>query len=389
MKKAIVSIISDQTIPNYIFIKEKYQEVDELLFISSKKMENKISWITSALADINLPITKIILESGVEEQWGHMCNEISKNLSLDYIYLVNLTGGTKYMSMAIQTIFKSFNSEFYYIPFPKNEILTPENQIDTSSPLKYRVNIREYMSLHNVVFTQKDSCKEEDYTKVFFNLFVNNKFDQTEKDCINSLRSYRNFKKLGKTIYNAKKVEINLIKSGIKDCPPTNEIDNFLEKIDFPYQEQGYLYQKEIEYLTGGWFEEYIFNLIKREINPTDITLGVNIQQTEHANQNDLDVVFTLGNKLFVIECKTAISKIGEQGEESLFKEISYKAATIKATLLGLPGNSFICALSEGNDRFKQTAYKMGITYFDKSYFIEPNKSNEFISFINNLAKER
>jgi hypothetical protein len=147
MKKAIVNIISDQTIPNYIFIKEKYQEVDELLFISSKKMENKISWITSALADINLPITKIILESGVEEQWGHMCNEISKNLSLDYIYFVNLTGGTKYMSMAVQTIFKSFNSEFYYIPFPKNEILTPENQIDTSSPLKYRVNIREYMSI--------------------------------------------------------------------------------------------------------------------------------------------------------------------------------------------------------------------------------------------------
>ncbi len=42
MKKAIVNIISDQTIPNYIFIKEKYQEVDELLFISSKKMENKM-----------------------------------------------------------------------------------------------------------------------------------------------------------------------------------------------------------------------------------------------------------------------------------------------------------------------------------------------------------
>ena len=45
MKTILVSLISDQTIPNVQFIKEKI--VDEYLFISSEAMEKKgiLNWI--------------------------------------------------------------------------------------------------------------------------------------------------------------------------------------------------------------------------------------------------------------------------------------------------------------------------------------------------------
>ena len=37
MNRIIVNIVSEQTIPNYLFIREMFQEGDRLLFISSQR----------------------------------------------------------------------------------------------------------------------------------------------------------------------------------------------------------------------------------------------------------------------------------------------------------------------------------------------------------------
>ena len=49
MKRIIVSIVSEQTVPNYLFIKELFQIGDELLFVSSSKYADRIDWILQTL----------------------------------------------------------------------------------------------------------------------------------------------------------------------------------------------------------------------------------------------------------------------------------------------------------------------------------------------------
>src|SRR5690554_6317356 len=116
MKKTIVCIVSEQTTPNYIFIKQMFQIGDELLFISSNQMKSKISSITKTLAWNNVKVNSIIFKNeNDEEKWNEMYDQIKKELSTEVKYVVNLTGGTKYMSLVIQRIFEEFNSEFYYI----------------------------------------------------------------------------------------------------------------------------------------------------------------------------------------------------------------------------------------------------------------------------------
>ena len=49
MSRVIVNIISEQTIPNYLFIKEIFQPGDSLLFIASQKFSERIGWIVQSL----------------------------------------------------------------------------------------------------------------------------------------------------------------------------------------------------------------------------------------------------------------------------------------------------------------------------------------------------
>ncbi len=262
--------------------------------------------------------------------------------------------------------------------------------------IRHRVSIKEYMDVTKLVeYTVKQCTQTDEYTKFFFNRFQS--FSIEELELLDKIR--RNFREQKfeiDDIESVEKQETTVVTSPGRKMErqyhfeKIPNLSSFLEKIRFPNLNNR-LSSTEIEYLTGGWFEEYVFHLIKERVEPDDIALGVFIKQSSETNINDLDVVFTKGNKLFVVECKTAISKLQIEGKvvkgmEGMFKEISYKAATIKATLLGLPSYSFICSLSEGDDRFRNIASKMGIIYYDKRYFVDQDKEDELINDILKLA---
>lgn len=383
MARTLVNIISAQTIPNYIFIKDYYKDGDKLLFFTSSTMTKPLHYILSTLG---LSETDVEIKQLSEENWQVMCQEIASVIKPDVNYLVNTTGGTKYMSMAVSEAFhKHTNADFFYIPYPKNIYLkTTENAI----PIKHRVNIKEYMGItKGVEYSVKQCVESRDYVYAFFEYYI--KMSQEDLVILDKIRTnFRNQKiKIDNISVVSNETTTVVTKLGTKkekryDFERIEGLDVLLDKIQFPFTEPNRLNSKEIEFLTGGWYEEYMYYLIEDKIQPDDIALGVFIKQSENTNTNDLDVVFTKGNKLFVIECKTAITKTEFKGVEAMFKEISYKSATLKATLLGLPSNSYICSLSESDESFKKIAQKMGIIYYDRSYFTDTTKQDSFISDI-------
>lgn len=374
MSKVIVSIVSEQTIPNYIFIKEIFEIGDELLFITSKKMEVQIEPILSTLKYTNCKTSIISLQENEEEKWIEMNNRIKLELDKNKKYIINLTGGTKFMIMAVLHVFETFNSSFYYIPFPKNIILQLNEK--EPIPLNYNVNIKEYLSLYNVLQNESSQMlvKNEEFTNSFFNSFITGEFTVTEWGIIDKLRTYRN-----KGIKDIDSVEKN--ESSNSKKPQIEGLRSFVEKYNFINSSVNILTSNEIKYITGGWFEEYIYIKIKKDINPTDISIGVKIKREQNPFLNDLDVVFTLGNKLFVIECKTGIS------ETKILIDTVYKAVALKEYLFGLSGNTFIFSLGHKVEDFEIIAKNLGITYYDRSYFIDEIKWREVIDRINEIAK--
>lgn len=369
MSKTIVSIVSEQTIPNYLFIKEMFLPGDSLLFISSspEKFRERIGWIIKAL-DYHFPCEtdSVIFPAGGEERWDDMKKRLLEKLSNEKQYFVNLTGGTKYMSLLVQHVFERYNSKFAYIPLPKNCILIP-NQ-NESVTLKYRLSVGEYLSNYNITYSQKEVMEEASYTEAFFDKFIRGELDFK---VIDLLRAYRNKKQI-----NISEVETC---EGTEKYPSIRGLAAFVDDIHFPAMSKGILNKAEICYLTGGWFEEYMYHKIEEYIHPQDICLGVLIQGTEKHNQNDLDVVFTSGNKLFVIECKTGI--VGER----MFNETVYKATAIKEAVLGLSAKTFIVSLAVNDEKLKRTAKNMGIDYKSREDVLD---LDAFMKEIRNAAKD-
>ena len=374
MGKTIVSIISDQTIPNVLFIKEMFQEGDKLMFISSKKMELKVKWIVNALGMADTThITNIVLENtDDEERWNVMCNKIESYLSNNEKYFVNLTGGTKYMDFAVSEVFEKFDSTIYYIPYPKNYILSPRS-LDNIL-IKTRLSVADYLTAYNIPFKCKSITQGEEYTSSFYNLYVNGNLSDEEKNILDKLRVYRSGKGSKGNPISIKELESR--EEDTEKKPSINGLSDFLTRVNYPIKNNE-LSKYEIQYLTGGWFEEYVYFLINNRINPDDIQIGVEIQKSESTNINDLDVVFTKGNKLYVIECKTGV------GSEGLFNQIVYKASALKEKLLGLSAKSYIFSLNPPiDDRLKSTAVNMGTNYIDLSDFTDDEKMDKLFESI-------
>lgn len=375
MKKTIVSIISEQTIPNYLFIKDVMKDGDRLLMITSSKVRNRIDWILDTL---KVDRSSVQIQAIDEESWASMVEGTKAILDFNTEYHVNLTGGTKYMSLAMFQVFSALNSWFYYIPYPKNSYYRFSSQegVNLSTPIKTRLTVQEYFSNYHVPIKKGALFFENSmYCKKMMQFFCKDGFlTKEDREIIEKLRSYRN-----------SNIRINAIETKVHDekKPQIKGLRSFLNKIEYPLSDVDALTKYDTRFLTGGWYEEYVYDLIKTRIQPQDIAIGVTVENSETTGQNDLDVVFTLGNKLFVVECKTGIAG------EKMFKETVYKATALKEILLGLSGNSYIFSLNQDPDeKTKKTAKNMGITYYDRPFFLSEEKFEMIVNDIRNRAQD-
>ena len=375
MSKTLVNIITDDNpIPAYLFIKEMYEEGDRLMYISAKDTEDDLNALSELFSIPATHIDEIVLKNHIDEcTYEKICRTILERLNHETSYSVNLAGGTRYMALAVQQVFEKFKSTFYYVQVDENLIVQSifDDSIydndDIFYPIKHRMTIAEYLRAHEIktdVDTDGHSPirSEEEVTR-FFKMFADNRLSGHDYYTMELLRTkYR----------DKKKICIQEVETSTKpQYPAIPYLTSFLNHIKFIPSVNGMLNREELEYLTGGWFEEYIYYQVKKDINPQDIAIGIHISRKNNTNhRNELDVVFTKGNKLFVIECKTGVQTY------SMFNEIVYKACAIKEALLGVSCNSYIFSLKKDDEKnnLKRIAENMELTFIDYDVLKNPSK---------------
>lgn len=332
MKTILVSIISDQTIPNLLIIKELAGKYQQQLFISTKKMEEagKSFWIEKAAGIEPGIIQRIVVD---ENNW----NDIQVKLTnFDWPestrYIVNLTGGTKVMTLAVYESFSKPGNRIIYAPIGSNacEELYP-TKTSNSVSFNTRLTVAEYLAAHGVQFICKQSARKTiKELKTIFKLFKNKRYD------INSLN---------------------------EGYPP--EWKN---------------------YFTGEWFEEYLYFRIKDELNlPVgSILMGVELMHFDETrtsgNDQELDIVFVFNNELYLIEAKVSLGKPPVKKE--VIHQVMFKLSAINKNF-GLRSHASLVTLANTDDRsenFRRDLQRkmkvLGIKkMIDRNSFFEPGFS--------------
>ena len=385
MSKTIVNIIDKSNpLPAYLFTKEYYEEGDELLFISTEEEADCIQLLTQQLEVEEAVVKRIIVKRFKENfLYEHICRTIKNQLNPEKQYYLNLAGGNRYMTLSVQHVFEEFNTLFFYTQTRENQIVKTifDHSIydddDEVFPIKHRMTLKEYFGLYGLqsdVDKPRKQVRETAFSQHLFTMFSQNLFGRADFEVMSTLREkYRNWNFL----------RISEAEKPVKDymtAIPT--LSKFLNYIGFKPERNDSLQSYEIEYLTGGWFEEYVYALIKEVLKPDDIAMGIHISNGIIKHNNELDVCFMKANKLFVIECKTGVTS------ESLFNEIVYKVCALKEVLLGT-SNSYIFSLTKDHKGgWKKTAKYMGITFCDWLNLTKPELLKNILKSMDKIAKE-
>ena len=295
MSKIIVSILSDHLLPNFLFIKEMEGQYSDLLFVSTPQMEmqEKAMHLEVALGRKEGSVRRIVVAN---DNYKEILDALrAEQLSDSVEYVVNITGGTKTMSLAVHEYFCQFNASFVYVPIGKNSYY--DFSTDQTNSLDYRVSLNEYFTLYGLAY---------DY----------------DNDLICDAQRPFN-------LFNEQKMSNFYL---------TEEL-RYAQKAPRPELRR---------YLGGEWFEEYVYLRIKRDfkLRDEDIAKSVKIcRLSSTSNDNELDVVFVRDNALYVIECKVSMTGYGKD-PKSVVDEYLYKLAAISKDF-GLRVNSYIFTLHQ------------------------------------------
>jgi hypothetical protein len=362
MKTLLVSLVSDQTIPNVQFINEMKEKVSDYLFISTNAMERKGTrmWIEKA-ARIENSNNPIIVNEFSYEDIQRKLNEYDFQQYEKIV--VNLTGGTKVMTLATHDYFKEEGADIYYVTgFDKKYIKIFPGKIKSEHTLTQSLSVENYLIAYGFNIKKvEDNHFDKNSTTAMFDFFISDSLPY-HSETINTLRKYRN--------------------KGVKESDFTHAIQSLIDAVGIKTENTNKLTSDEVKFLTGEWFEQYVYNEVKSsfELDDNKIMMGVtlnkdvldrgtqvikdllDIDDVQPINpDNELDVIFMYNGRIYIIECKSSIinlisTEIVVNGEATVRKkevnilgDTIYKSDSLK-TKFGLFANSFIFTMTNIKD---------------------------------------
>jgi hypothetical protein len=343
-RKVLISLVSEQTLPNLELIKEFQGFINDYLFVHSTKTIRETNWIIQA-TEIKHPVLMEVNPFDIANIESKL-----KNFNFpDDEYYLNLTGGTKIMILVFHEFFKNLGAKIYYVTGQNCEYLKIFPAIGERNFLfQTNITLEEYLRVYGFDIKKSMPLKSFDQSKNILTFFVKNNM----KDYLPVLEKIR--MKRGKVLlYEA-----------------DEQLKRYITAVGFLPNELGKLDKNETKYLSGEWFEEYVYYKIKEELGLNDDEIGTGYNLTKENTPNEIDVLFVFKHKLFIIECKTSVIETrqmpdGTVKDFKLLPEIIYKSDALR-NKFGLFSNTSIFTLEEIKNE-DGTPIKNYKTYFDRA----------------------
>lgn len=324
-------LISQQAAPNLLPILDEQFKPKKAIFMVSNSMKKNAESLKSVFErkQIKVEIINLIDEYNFHEMKTQFL-EIAEKYENENIAL-NVTGGTKLISIAAAEAFSCITKPIFYIDTNQNKILflhlDEKNKRLEDHALNTKIDLKTYLNSYGnkIIKTGENLPKYENLLGLFEEQIIKNY--EENKNIISSLNKYASEAK--ETSYKCK----------IYETP--NIFSNFLEQLDkeeiiqYKNREINFIDKETHEFLSGGWLEYYAYNKIKNIKKINDISLNMKIGNSYHkdkikyhsqnkGNNNEIDVIFLAKNRLHLIECKT-----GRMDKTEKIEDIIYKLETL------------------------------------------------------------
>ena len=213
---------------------------------------------------------------------------------------VNITGGTKLMSLATYLVFDGLGGKCFYFTEQNQWIElksgASEAVVLKKFPIESLLIVQGFRVIHDSKYNTSKPLNKPELTE---ELVKFQKYSQAISELNYELSQTKSQTQLA---YSSDKF------TGYS--PLMELIDLFVLHGVLSHEGNTitFLSVDELKFAKGGWFEEHIYLVVKSLPGIQDVAMGMQIDNSttkQTDGTNELDVVFTYNNRLHVIECKT------------------------------------------------------------------------------------
>lgn len=353
MKKTLLTLLSDQVVPSALFISSLAEVGDDVFVVTTQKMKDKgkINDLEESLGR-KWKIREIVVqnEDSVSELSSHL--DTIRWIEYDTAF-IDLTLGTKIMSLAVHSYFRRFDElytrprvSFFYQPAGKNCI----KRIDADDAVDPRLlSLDEYLSACGITaINRQEACIAAAETTSAIMLEYPERWGNAGK-LFRKLRNARKPKLSSDKSISLREGEMPqiVLQDGAEWCPTAEELHLIQDFCSAAHFDIGSITKKQIEYLSGGWLEEWFYHKALEtmpELGPEQIALSLHIK-TRAGLENELDVALINHRNAFrYAECKTSLES--DQSGASFLVDTLYKQAAIRRNF-GLTSSPIIVTIDK------------------------------------------
>jgi len=351
-------MVSQQAAPNLLPLLDVTMKPEKVVLLVTPEMQKQADYLEQVIKPrgikvVQQPLTVIDDFSAMQEQLMAMVeSEPKEEIAL------NATGGTKWMAIAAQEVFRMNGSTVFYVKAKDDKVLFLDGD-PASHDLSQRIDLKNYIQAYGYEFrgknqftglppNQRDLCerlvlKVEQWQGAIGQLNLLASTAEDRKTLSLQLNAALKYTDPQLSVLLAECAEAGLLR---------NKVDDHIHFTD----------EAARSWANGGWLESYVtskLNELKGEAVIQDSPrANLHIHRVGATSHNEVDVCFMARNRLHLIECKT--KRMAGKGAAEGTKDTVYKLDSL-SDLGGLATKSMLISYRKLTPADKQRAKDLRI----------------------------
>ncbi|WP_420177190.1 Card1-like endonuclease domain-containing protein [Kerstersia gyiorum] len=318
-----ICLVSAQAVPNLIPTLDDTLKPERVILVTSPDMRAQTEYLSRVMKRRGLIVKQLDIPNaydyaGIEDT---LLNWLSENETTDVT--LNVTGGTKLMAMAAQSVFDSSKKPIFYINIETDDIIFLR-QRDQARKLNARIKLRDYLEANG--YTPAEKPENPSITAALRQL-ADRVIDYVQS-AGKALGQFNSLAEQAKNDLCITMPEQRFCAAYLMDIITLFEDSNLLT-----LQKNQIRFSSETarKFANGGWLEFHIHRVLsdlRPETGITDSATNMLITHPDGKTRNELDAAFLHRNRLHIIETKTAnLTLPGKQ--DSKATEAIYKLESL------------------------------------------------------------
>ena len=303
--KTHICLVSAQAAANLLPALDSSLKPGKVVLVVTAKMQLQADHLTKVFKENAIKVER--LELGNEQDFHQTANELLELAARleGEAAVLNITGGTKLMSVAAQHVAETSGWRMFYVDADSDQVIWLERDQTAPQPLQQQLRLRHYLQSYGFSFTGKpDRAQPTPAQQELTQTLVLNAGNL--EDAISNLNA------LAQDAENLSSLSVQLnawpqrdpisLKVLLRDFENAHALSLSGDTIHFGSEAQR-------DFVKGGWLEQHAIQAVHQvtgALGIRDKAVGLEVIDDASQTRNELDIAFIARNRLFVIECKTA-----------------------------------------------------------------------------------